>query len=114
MKEKNWLITKYRSWLLIVALLGILGQIVLAKKVNDLVVLFLGGLLVWSIRQLRLKAGLVIMAGLFLVILCLFFLLFKLNLTAEKIAIWAFIFLLIGNLIKLYGFYQNGKQSKKN
>ncbi|PIU03185.1 hypothetical protein COT44_04810 [Candidatus Shapirobacteria bacterium CG08_land_8_20_14_0_20_39_18] len=86
---KNFLI-------LIIAGIGIFFDIFVFRFTSDLLILFLIGL--WTILAYRYKfKGRVSIAGaLIFLTMCPFLLIFKKDLVAEKSAIWAYMFLVVG------------------
>jgi len=82
--------------LIILVILGILIDIFVFKFTSDFIILFLTGLWVLSIYRFKFEGRVSIGFALFFLILCPFLLIFKKELIAEKSAIWAYMFLVVG------------------
>lgn len=87
-----------KEGILFLGVLGILGDIFVLNFSSDLVILFLTGLWVWSVRRYQFEGRISIGGGLVFLIMCPLLLISKENPIAEKAAIWAYMFLLIGTI----------------
>ena len=104
------IIRKYRLLLLFLTFGGILREIFLFNPVSDLVILLLAGFWILSIWICKFKGIVSFGGGLICLALCPILLVFKTEMFAEKAAVWAFIFLVIGT-IQIY--IENLKEEKK-
>lgn len=108
-KKFKKLLSPYRYWFLGLALAGITLRVLLAKDINDLVVLALLAFLVLGMFLVPISAGISIFSGLLLLFFCPVLMLIDQTFMAEKLAVWAFIFLSIGIFQRLIGFLKNEK-----
>lgn len=81
---------------------GILLDVFVFKFTSDLVTLIITGFWIITIRNSKLDAKVSLFGGLISLVICSLFLMFKLNLPADKIATWAYIFLSVGTLQTLW------------
>ena len=86
----------FKDILLAFCLFGILFDIFLFKPSIDLVILVLTGLWVWVVRLYKFEGRVSIGGALLFLTMCPFLLIFKKDLIAEKAAIWAYMFLVVG------------------
>ena len=84
---------KYKFWILLFAGLAVFVDIFLLESTLDLVILFVTGLWVFSIRLCKFEGRVSIAAALGFLAFCPFLLIFGKETVAEKAAIWAYIFL---------------------
>jgi len=94
-KIEKWLKQK-RFLFLIMAVLGILLDIFVFSFVSDLIILFLTVLWVGAIIGWQLEGRFSILGALIFLAMCPFLLILKKDLIAEKAAIWAYMFLVVG------------------
>ena len=99
--------------LIILVILGILIDIFVFKFTSDFIILFLTGLWVLSIYRFKFEGRVSIGFALFFLILCPFLLIFKKELIAEKSAIWAYMFLVVGVIQMFIEYIREGKKSAK-
>jgi hypothetical protein len=93
-KIKDFL--KNYNWILVFTGLGILFDIFIFNPTWDLVILFLTALWVLSVWLYKFEGRVSISGGLFFLILCPLLLIFGKESMAEKSAIWAYMFLVVG------------------
>lgn len=87
----------YKYIVLFLSVLGIVMDIFLIGYfIFDLIILFLIGLWVLSVWLCGFESKISIGGGLVLLIICPFWLIFDQELIAEKFAIWAYMFLVVG------------------
>lgn len=86
---------------LFLAVLGIFFDIFIIDSSSDLRILFLIGLWILSIRLHKFEAQVTMVIGLALLALCPFALIFSRSSVAEKAAIWAYLFLIVGVIQEL-------------
>ena len=96
----KFILTNYFFWLGL-CILGILIDIFVFKFTSDLLILFLTGLWILIIRHYKFEGRVSIAIALFFLTLCPFLLIFKKEPIAEKAAIWAYMFLVVG-VIQLF------------
>ena len=82
--------------LLFLAILGIFLDIFIFKFSSDLVILFLTGLWILLVRRYKFESKVSIAGALIFLIMCPFLLIFHWDVVAEKSAIWAYMFLVMG------------------
>jgi len=97
--------------LFVLVILGILLDIFVFKFTSDLLILFLTGLWILSIYHYKFEGRVSIGGALLFLTMCPFLLIFKKNLIAEKAAVWAYMFLVVG-VIQL--FIENFKKEKES
>lgn len=85
-----------RIVLLILGIFGIFLDIFVFKFSSDLLILVLTGLWILSVYHFKFKSRVSISLALGFLILCPFLLIFKKELIAEKAAVWAYMFLVVG------------------
>jgi len=85
-----------KEGILVLGILGILGDVFVFDFSSDLMILFLTGLWLWSVRRYRLEGRVSVGVALFFLAMCPFLLIFKKDPIAEKAAIWAYMFLVVG------------------
>lgn len=105
---------KIRIWILVIAGVVILIQVLFFNVIDDLTILITTALLIMGVYLNKLNETALIKIGLFLVAFCPLFLVFKQDFIAEKVAIWAYIFLFLGVVKKLIIFLKRNGQNKKN
>lgn len=98
-----------RYFLLLIFLIGIFTDIFILKSSNDLIILFLS--LVWVLSASRrigfgLESRFSILGSIIFLISAAFFLFLQSLVVAEKLAVWAYMFFLIG-------IFQQLKENKK-
>jgi len=86
----------FKDILLAFCLFGILFDIFIFELSWDWFILFLTGLWVWVVRLHRFEGRVSIAGGLIFLIMCPFLLIFQKEPIAEKAAVWAYMFLLVG------------------
>ena len=99
--------------LIILVILGILIDIFVFKFTSDFIILFLTGLWVLSIYRFKFEGRVSIGFALFFLILCPFLLIFGKELIAEKVAIWAYMFLVVGVIQMFIEYIREGKRDAK-
>ena len=97
--------------ILVLVLLGILLDIFIFKFTSDLLILILTALWILSVYHFKFKGKASIGLALGFLILCPFLLIFKKELIAEKAAIWAYMFLVVG-VVQLFVEYL--KEEREN
>jgi hypothetical protein len=100
-----------KEGILLLGILGILLDIFVLDFSSDLIILFLTGLWVWSVRWHRFEGRVSVAGALIFLALCPFLLIFKKDPIAEKAAIWAYMFLVVGTIQM---FVEYAKEEKKN
>lgn len=75
---------------------GILFDIFVFKFTSDLLILLLTGLWILSIFHFKFKSKVSISLALGFLILCPFLLIFNKGIMAERVAIWVYMFLVVG------------------
>lgn len=88
---------------LLLAALGIFFDIFIVGSRSDLRALFLISLWILSVRLHKFEARISIAVGLALLTLCPFVLIFDQGSIAKKVAIWTYLFLLVGVVQKIIG-----------
>ncbi len=96
MKKFKIFLQNIKMRILAITLIVILIEIIFFAKINDLTILITTALLIIGIRLNRLNEIVLIGIGLVLIIFCPVLLAFKQIFIAERVAIWAYIFLLLG------------------
>jgi len=89
------ILTNYLFWL-ILAIFGIFLDIFVFKFTSDLLILILAGLWVLSVYHYKFEGKASVGLALGFLILCPLLLIFKKESIAEKVAIWAYMFLVVG------------------
>ena len=92
MREKEFLALV----LLSLTFLGLFFNIFISDSTSNLVILFLAGLWILVIRLYGYGGGVSVGMGLGFLMVCPFLLILEELAVAEKVAIWAFMFLLVG------------------
>jgi len=105
-------LTSYFFWL-ILGIFGILLDIFVLKFTSDLLILFLTGLWILSVCHFKFKGETSIGLALGFLILCPFLLIFKKGLIAEKSAIWAYMFLVVGVVELFVEYLKDGRKGAK-
>jgi len=105
-------LTSYFFWL-ILGIFGILLDIFVLKFTSDLLILFLTGLWILSVCHFKFKGEASIGLALGFLILCPFLLIFKKGLIAEKSAIWAYMFLVVGVVELFVEYLKDGRKGAK-
>jgi len=100
-----------RITFLVLVILGILLDIFVLKSSYDLVIIFLTVLWILSVYRYKFEGRISVGLALGFLILCPFLLIFKKELIAEKSAIWAYLFLVVG-VVQL--FIENFKKEKES
>lgn len=95
-KKINNFLNRYQFLILITCVVGVLFDIFFLKFTSDLVILFLAGLWVLTVRLYKFEGRDSIKVALGLLILCPILLIFKKDFIAEKAAIWVYMFLVVG------------------
>ena len=85
-----------KEGVLFLGALGILVDIFVFSFTSDLIILFLVGLWIWSIRSYRFEGRVSVAAALVFLVTCPFLLILEKDLIAEKTAVWAYMFLVVG------------------
>lgn len=86
----------FKDILLAFCLFGILFDIFFFELSWDWFILFFTGLWVWSVRLHKFEGRVSIAGGLIFLIMCPFLLISQKEAVAEKAAVWAYMFLLVG------------------
>lgn len=111
-KIKSKIVT-YKHLAVAVVLMSILIHIFVLKPVNDLIILFLTGLGILVIWLYEFEGRISISGGLIFLALCPFLLVIKQELMAEKVAIWAFMFLVVGTFQVFIEYLEEEKKDGK-
>lgn len=100
--------------LFVLVILWILLDIFVFKFTSDLLILFLTGLWILSVYRYKFEGRVSIAGGLIFLTMCPFLLIFKKDLVAEKAAVWAYMFLVVG-VVQLFVEYlkEERKDAKK-
>ena len=77
-------------------MLVILADVFVFKFTSDLLTLIIAGYWIYTIRKNKFESKVSLFGGLAFLAICPLFILFKLNVPADKAATWAYIFLAIG------------------
>ena len=100
--------------LLVLVILGILLDIFVFRFTSDLLILILTGLWILSVYHFKFKGKVSISLALGFLILCPFLLIFNKEAIAEKAAVWAYMFLLVGVIQMIIEYIRKeGKDAKK-
>ena len=97
--------------LFVLIIFGILLDIFVLKFTSDLLILILTGLWILSVYRFKFKGRVSIGLALGFLILCPFLLIFKKELIAEKVAIWAYLFLVVGVIQLFIEYFKEGKEN---
>jgi hypothetical protein len=100
-----------KEGILLLGILGILLDIFVFDFTSDLVILFLLALWIRSVWSLKLEGRVSVAGALMFLSTCPFLLIFKKDPVAEKAAIWAYMFLVVGTIQM---FVEFAKEEKKN
>jgi len=111
-KIKNFL-EGYKVWILVFTGVNILFDIFVLKFTSDLLILFLTGLWILLVCLFKFKSDVSISLALGFLILCPFLLIFKKGLIAEKSAIWAYMFLVVGVVELFVEYLKDGRKGAK-
>lgn len=103
----KYIFANYFFWPILLVL-GVLLDIFVLKFTSDLLILILTGLWILSVYRFKFKGQVSISLTLGFLSLCPFLLILKKELMAEKAALWAFVFLIVG-LIQLV--WENKKEN---
>jgi len=95
-KYKQSLLLRNKFWILLLTGVGIFIDIFIFDPTWDLVILFLTGLWILVIWLYKFEGKVSLAGGLVFLSLCPFLLIFKKEAIAEKAAIWAYMFLVVG------------------
>ena len=90
-----------KHWWLFVSVIGILLDIFIFPLTSDVVILILTGLWIGAVVGWRLEGRFSILGALIFLTMCPFLLIFKKDPVAEKAAIWAYMFLVVGVIQQL-------------
>ena len=90
-----------KHWWLFVSVIGILLDIFIFPLTSDVVILILTGLWIGAVIGWRLEGRFSILGALIFLTMCPFLLIFKKDPIAEKAAIWAYMFLVVGVIQQL-------------
>ena len=93
-----------------IVIFGIIFDIFIFHSTSDLLILFLTGLWIWSIRIFKFNGRVSIASTLVFLLMCPFLLILNKELIAEKSAIWAYMFLAVGVVQE---FVENMRESRK-
>jgi len=85
-----------KEGILFLGVLGILGDIFVLDFSSDLIILFLTGWWLWAVRKYKFEGRVSVGGGLVFLVMCPFLLILKKDPIAEKAAIWAYLFLVVG------------------
>ena len=99
--------------LFVLVILGILLDIFVFKFTSDLLILFLTGLWILSIYHYKFEGRVSIGGALLFLTMCPFLLIFKKNLIAEKAAVWAYMFLVVGVIQMMIEYMKEERKSAK-
>jgi len=98
--------------ILLVSVIGILLDVFVFKFTSDLVILILTGLWIGAVVGWRLEGRFSILGALIFLTMCPSLLIFKQEAVAEKAAIWAYMFLVVGVVQQLIEFKKKPKDLK--
>jgi len=104
MKSLKMFLQKIRIWILVIAGAVMLIQVLFFKAIDDLTILITTALLIMGVYLNKLNETALIKIGLILIVFCTFLLVFEQDITAEKVAISAYIFLFLGVVKKCLKF----------
>lgn len=99
-KIKNFL-ERQQFWILAITGLGIFADIFIFRQTWGLVILFLTVLWVLTVWLYKFEGGVSVASALVFLVMCPFLLIFKKEVIAEKAAIWAYMFLVVG-VVKMF------------
>ena len=99
--------------LLVLVILGILLDIFVFRFTSDLLILILTGLWILSVYHFKFKGKVSISLALGFLILCPFLLIFNKEAIAEKSAIWAYMFLLVGVIQMIIEYIREERKDAK-
>jgi len=95
-KKISSFLNKYRFLILIFCGVGILFDIFFLKLTSDFLIFFLMGLWVLAVRYYKFEGRVSVGVALGFLVLCPLLLILKKEAIAEKAAIWAYMFLVVG------------------
>jgi hypothetical protein len=95
-KKIGSFLDKYRFLILILSGISILFDIFFLKFTSDFLIFFLTGLWVLVVKLYKFEGRVSVAVALGFLVLCPFLLIFKKEAIAEKAAIWAYMFLVVG------------------
>ena len=98
--------------IIIITFLGILIDILFFSVINDLIYVLLLILLFISWKFIKWQGTASIITGIILIAFCPFLIMIKSNDIAEKTAIWAIFFLLIGTVQRTYSNFRDGEKNE--
>ncbi len=113
MRKIKEFLQKFKFWILIGTGAGILFDIFIFNPTFDLVIFLLTGLWVLSVWLYKFKGRISVTGALGFLITCPILLILKKDLIAEKAAIWAYMFLVVGIVQMVIEFLQETKKTKK-
>jgi len=108
-KKIRKFIENKRIGFLLVAVLGIFIDVFIFKFTSDVVILTLTGLWIGAVIGWKLEGRFSILGALIFLTMCPFLLIFKQEAIAEKAAIWAYMFLVVGVIQQLIEFKKEPK-----
>ena len=111
-KIKNFL-EGYKVWILVFTGVNILFDIFVLKFTSDLLILFLTGLWILLVCLFKFKSDVSISLALGFLILCPFLLILGKESIAEKSAIWAYMFLLVGAIQMIIEYIREERKNAK-
>ena len=101
-----------KEGILFFGVLGILGDILVLDFSSGLIILFLTGLWIWSVRRYKFEGRVSVGGGLVFLLMCPFLLIFEEKpIIPEKAAVWAYMFLVIGTVQMLAGSLKEGRKN---
>lgn len=112
MRRIKIFLEKYKFWILIFAGGGILFDIFIFNPTWDLVILWQTSLWVLTIWLYKLEGRVSIAGALIFLAVCPFLLILNKESIAEKLAIWAYVFLAVGGLVISTKFLLKVRQPK--
>jgi hypothetical protein len=99
--------------LLVLVSLGIFMDIFIFKFTSNLLILPLVGLWILSVKHYKFKSKVSITGALIFLIICPFLLILNWDTVAEKSAVWAYIFLVIGVWQLFFEFFKTGENDRE-
>ena len=99
--------------LLVLVILGILLDIFVFRFTSDLLILFLTGLWILSVYHFKFEGRVSIGFALVFLTLCPFLLIFNKEAIAEKAAVWAYMFLLVGVIQMIIEYIREERKDAK-
>jgi len=99
------------SFFCLLGIFGILLDIFVLKFTSDLLILILLGFWILSVCYFKIKGRVSLGSALGFLILCPFLLIFSKEAIAEKAAVWAYLFLVVGVIQLFIEYFKEGKEN---